>query len=555
MSRQHQHLLILAILVGAVVITFGPAFDATFLNWDDDHNIYENPHIRKLDGPSIKWMFTDLGGDIRYKPLGYLSWALLYAGFGLNPQAYHTANIVLHGLNACLLYLVLRQFRRILPAEFVADQEPESPFLPAVVAAAFWALHPLRVEPVAWACVLPYHLSITFLLLSLHRYFAVDTQKPFLRQPAYWQALAAFFLSLLSFPISIGCIALFLGLAIWPLRQIDISNWTNCRNRRSLTAWLGQSPFWAAAGVAMLIALYGALVRVGHFDPPPTLEEFPVPNRLLQGAYLLCLYALRVFLPWDLRPYYTDLIDFSPVDPRFIISALILLAVVVLAFKWRRRRPWLAALLIAHVGILLPVLGLTSSPHHPSDRHTIAHGILIALGMTAALAAIRNPILRQRSCLAFCLATSVFAIMSRGMCDRWLNELSFFSQLAAELPEGGVRANALMKHGNALARERRYEEAIASYRRARKSAPNFPLAQLPFREGEAYLALNQVDRAIESFRQALLLEPDQTEMWAMLAELLAATGRRTEAISLLQEAIRQHPGVAIFPHLLTKLRP
>ena len=296
------------------------------------------------------------------------------------------------------------------------------------------------------------------------------------------------------------------------------------------------------------------MIRVGHFDPPPTLDEFPLPNRLMQGAYLLCLYASRVFLPWNLRPYYTDLLDFSPGEPRFLICAFVLTGLAILAFRWRGRRPWLAALLIAHVGVLLPVLGLTNSPYHAGDRHTIAHGVLAALGMTAALAAVRDPLLRHRSCLFICLVTALFALVSRQMTHRWQNGISFFTQLAADLPAGGVRANALMKRGNALAQDRRYEEALEAYRQARQSAPNFPLGQLPFREGEAYLALNDVDRAIGAFRQALRLEPEQTRMWALLAELLAATGRNAEAVSLLQEAIRRHPEIPLFPHLLEKLR-
>ena len=174
MSRQQQYILTCAALLGAVLIAFSPALDATFLDWDDDHNIYENPHIRGLNEANLKWMFTDLGGDIRYKPLGYLAWALLYSGFGLDAPAFHTANILLHGLNACLLLLVLTRFLRVLTAGIRVAPDPSPALLPAVVAAAFWALHPLRVEPVAWACVLPYHLSISFLLLSLHRYLQVN---------------------------------------------------------------------------------------------------------------------------------------------------------------------------------------------------------------------------------------------------------------------------------------------------------------------------------------------------------------------------------------------
>src|SRR5437667_5561157 len=86
-------LVLLAVTTGAV---YWRSLGADFVAWDDNINIYRNSHIQGLDGQRILWMFTDTQTALRYKPLSWLAWALLYSWTHLNPFGYHLANVLLH---------------------------------------------------------------------------------------------------------------------------------------------------------------------------------------------------------------------------------------------------------------------------------------------------------------------------------------------------------------------------------------------------------------------------------------------------------------------------
>src|ERR1051325_11497057 len=95
------------ILMVATAMVYWRTLSADFVAWDDDINVYQNPHIQGIDGQRIAWMFTNTQTALRYKPLSWLAWAAIYAHGGLNPFGFHTANVVLHCLNTSLVFLML----------------------------------------------------------------------------------------------------------------------------------------------------------------------------------------------------------------------------------------------------------------------------------------------------------------------------------------------------------------------------------------------------------------------------------------------------------------
>ncbi|PYO52218.1 MAG: hypothetical protein DMD83_26200, partial [Candidatus Rokuibacteriota bacterium] len=146
----------MALVVGAAtVVPFLSALSGGF-NWDDIPNLVENQHYRGLDWTHLKWMFTTtlLG---HYIPLTWLSFGFDYAVGGMNPGGYHLTNVLLHGVNAALVYLVARRLLRAASGGAASprpDGERSGEQLATGVGAAFAALvfgvHPLRVESVAW---------------------------------------------------------------------------------------------------------------------------------------------------------------------------------------------------------------------------------------------------------------------------------------------------------------------------------------------------------------------------------------------------------------------
>jgi protein O-mannosyl-transferase len=129
----------------ATLAVFWPALGHQFLDWDDTMNLVDNPAFRGLGGSHLRWMFTTtLAGH--WIPLTWISFGADYLLWGMNPRGYHLTNVLLHAAAAVTFYFVAR---RILRAATGAGERLLR--LGALAAALFFAIHPLRVESVAWA--------------------------------------------------------------------------------------------------------------------------------------------------------------------------------------------------------------------------------------------------------------------------------------------------------------------------------------------------------------------------------------------------------------------
>src|SRR5262245_12348923 len=128
-----------------VYLAFRSALTAQFVNIDDEALIHTWAPRFQLSGDPIAFAFTttEMG---HYQPLTWLSWTLDFASAGLDPRAYHRTNVLLHATSAMLLYFVVRR----LLATWRPDASRVARTAAAAIATALWAVHPLRVESVAW---------------------------------------------------------------------------------------------------------------------------------------------------------------------------------------------------------------------------------------------------------------------------------------------------------------------------------------------------------------------------------------------------------------------
>jgi hypothetical protein len=144
------------------VVAFLPALSNDFVNWDDDRNLIDNPSHRGLGWTQLSWMFSTFH-EGHYQPLSWLTFAIDYLTWGMNPAGYHLTNLVLHGANAVFFYFVARRLLFVaVPQARVADNWRLS--VSAGFAALLFAVHPLRVESVAWATERRDTLSALFFL-------------------------------------------------------------------------------------------------------------------------------------------------------------------------------------------------------------------------------------------------------------------------------------------------------------------------------------------------------------------------------------------------------
>ncbi len=152
-------MLLCLLLTAVVLVVYNPVIHNGFLNFDDDGYITANAHVKAgLTWATVKWAFTTYNQG-NWHPLTWLSHALDYRLFGLNPAGHHYVNVLLHAVNVVLLFLLLQSatgFR-----------------WRSLMVAALFALHPINVESVAWAAERKNVLSMMFFLLALYAYTVV----------------------------------------------------------------------------------------------------------------------------------------------------------------------------------------------------------------------------------------------------------------------------------------------------------------------------------------------------------------------------------------------
>lgn len=195
---------LLGLLLAAVTVAvYFQVHSHPFFGADDHFYIVNNPYIQSgLTWSTVYWAFTTLK-MVNWIPLTWLSHALDYQLFGLDPAGHHLVNVLLHALNVGLLFWVLKRATGYTGRSFMV--------------AALFALHPINVEPVVWVAELKTMLSTTFLLLAMaaYRWYA---EEPWLSR--YTVVALMFALALMSKPQVIMLPLVLLLWDYWPLQRM-----------------------------------------------------------------------------------------------------------------------------------------------------------------------------------------------------------------------------------------------------------------------------------------------------------------------------------------------
>ena len=371
---------LLPVLIALVTfVPFLPTLDNQFVNWDDDDNLVENPHYRGLGWTHLRWMWTTshIG---HYAPLTWMTFGLDYLLWGMNPVGYHLTNLLLHAANAAVFYLVARRILGLaLPGP--AQRGNVGLAASAAFAALLFAIHPLRVESVAWATERRDVLSGLFYLLTLLVYLRAGEQGERGRS-GYWASVGLFVCALLSKSMAVSLPVVLLILDVYPLRRLGgARGWWGEPARR---IYLEKIPFVLLA----LAASGGAFIPQIEGRNMPSLDELSVLGRLAVSAYGLRFYLWKTVFPVSLSPLY-ELRGQDPLALPFLLSYGVVPAVTALALILRHRLPGLPAAWLAYVVILLPVLGIfQNGPQIAADRYTYLAGLgwalLASAGMLAA---------------------------------------------------------------------------------------------------------------------------------------------------------------------------
>jgi len=458
-TGNRERLVAVAFALVAVVV-YLPAASGGFLIWDDNINLLHNPALEYDWGLFLSWAFTDIETVQRYKPLNWVLWRGVVAWTGLDPAALHLAGILLHAMNSALLFCLVRRF---LSGQAVA--EPAG-MLAAVVATFTWAIHPLRVEPVAWISGLGYPLSAFFALLTLWA-FVTDLQHPSVR--LRWAALAGYALSLLCYPAAAGlpgllfCLGAMHASAGAPPGSVIVG-----ALRR---VW----PYLAASALILgLTLLTRQTTDSGIWRNPVSLDHIGLDVRFLQAFFVWAWPLQKTLVPVGLGPVYPDVWQLTTTSVAAWASVGAVLALTFLA--WKSRHSWPAALplWIGYLALAAPTLGVLDPPFSPADRYSYIPLLPITLLAATGLAAIFSHPGRRIRVGAAALATAASAcllMLTHAELRHWQSAETFFSRAIERL------------------------------------SPHRATADLHWRLGLHYLMMNRPESALGEFEQVLRINP------------------------------------------------
>jgi tetratricopeptide (TPR) repeat protein len=489
-----------------------------FVTLDDYFSLVYRPMVSKgLTWEGVWWALSSVEAD--WHPVTWLSHMLDFSLFGPNAGPQHLVNAGLHAANGVLLFLALRSLSGALWSS-------------ALVAALF-ALHPLRVESVAWMTERKDVLSGLFWMLTLLAYAR------FVRRPSvarYALVAAAFALGLMSKPMLVSLPFVLLLLDVWPLRRLRRGGSGPSVARLLLEKLPLVILAAAAAGVTVLAAYVVGGVR--------SLDQMSRAWRLVNPPIACCTYLYQTLWPTRLAVIYPHpaLIPGTRVGDYLwpaVGAAALLATVTALCIASARRRPYLLVGWLWYLVTLVPVLGIFQVGHQShADRFTylpmIGVYLMITWGVRDACA--RWPGLRLPAVGGAALVLLALAASSWRQIGTWQNSRRLFEHAIAVTDDNYFAHQAL---GAALRASGELQPARPHLEEALRIKPDsaYALEQL----GLLFDQQGDLDGAAEAYEKAVRLSGKTFDARRNLATIRRAQGRRGDEIALLTEAVRYAP--------------
>lgn len=531
------------VIVCAVLATYWSATAGEFLSWDDDINLTTNPHLSPLTAENLRWMATDTSLMRRYIPVAWLGWGLEQAAFGLNARVTHAVNVLFHAINAALVFLIAGKILRLRAA--TNRVAPATALIAAAGAALLWALHPLRVETVAWASGRLYLQATFFLLLATWTYLRSQTDQT--SHPLRWIGLSVtlYALSLFTYPIALGFIAALLLIDLLVTGRLDWRKplWADPTNRHTLRQKI---PFVGAAMLALTATLWARATATGIWAATAehNLDAAVLAQRVMRALYHWLHVLWKPLVPFGLSPVYTDLTEPNPLAAKYLLAA----AGFTLVTGWlalrSRRSPVPFTLWLCHLVFLLPYVGLTEVAHYPNDRYTYVHAILVAI--VAAILAARW--LRPTVTALGAALLVGWAVLAARQTNLWRSDETLFRHAIASVGDDPYRGDLTWRLANTLQKKGRVEDARQLYEETLRIATG-NTARAAAHQGLGILTLEsgKPGEATEHFRQAAAFAPTTVLYLQWYSFALLREGRIQEAWPVIGRGLQLDPAN---PHLL-----
>jgi tetratricopeptide (TPR) repeat protein len=539
-------------MAALAILSFGvfvPALNYPFVTFDDPYYVFLNSNVLcGLTADSFRWAWTSVE-QANWHPLTWLTLQLdatLWRNPDgtVNPHGFHLTSVLLHTANTALLFVVLRAFT--------------GAFWRSAIATLFFAIHPLRVESVAWVAERKDVLSVFFGLLALW------ARAAYLAAPSLWRYLLialALALSLMSKPMMVTLPFLFLVLDWWPLQRA-----------RRLGDWprlvLEQVPLLVMVAVSAVVTY----IAQANYGTVLNLEKMPFHLRLENALVSYVQYLIKSFFPVGLGVFYPHPGTNLPIW-KVVGAAGILVIITLAAIFYRRRAPYLLSGWLWYMGTLVPVIGLVQvGIQSMADRYSYFPQIGILIALCWGVADLATAYAREAAVAAF-VAGAALLVITHAQLAYWRDSVDLFEHT---IRVAGESSTSLVSLGRAYEDKGYLSEALGNYEKAVAGEPDYylglvslggllsrldrPSEGLPYLQkacqveplialghavlGGAYFQLHQLDEAVEEEKKAIDISPQLAIAHCTLGQAETLRGNFDAATESYETSIRLSPRLA-----------
>ena len=538
MQKLPNKYLVCGIYLFLTIITlavFGQICRHDFVDYDDGQYVTRNDHVKNgFSIGSIKWAFTE-PHVANWHPLTSMSHMLDCELFGLNPFGHHLVSLLLHVINTLLLFAILKKITRKI-------------WLSAIVALIF-AIHPLRMESVAWVSERKDVLSGMFWMLTMYAYVRY-AQVPGTKR--YIPVVLFFVLGLMSKPMVITLPFVLLLMDYWPLNRLKVGKQAELKVKNKEpgdeikkfsagTLILEKVPLFllmiASSIVTFIFQRWGGGIN--------NFETWPLRERLSNAAVSYVRYIGKIFYPAKLTPFYPHPGN-SLALWQVILAVMILLAITFIVIRMRRTRPYLLIGWLWFLGTMVPVIGLIQvGSQAMADRYTYipSIGLYIAVVWLVAELTKNNRIMKVTASVLTALIIVSLMLSTFWQLQYWKNNETLFTH-AIDINEN----NYIMQnnYGNFLLGKGQYEQAIKHFSKAIEIKKNYALARENLARAYNDLAValqkeNKIDLAMKNWHAALAMDPNHSKANYNVGLIMCQQGKYDQAINCFKKVLKSQP--------------
>ncbi len=525
---------LIAILVLITILSFSPVKNNDFLNFDDSSLLVKNEIVLgKIEGSQISEALKQQIWTPYYKPLVYISWIMEYHLFGMNPKVFHLDNLFIHILNSLLVFFILS-----IILNRISIDNYKGAYI-SFFAALLFALHPFKVESIAWAVERKDVLFSFFYLLGMLLYLKYLKKKQLL---LLLLVGLCYLFSSLSKSQGITLIAiLFLLDYVWKRvwnKNIIIEKW----------------PIYIVFG--LIIFLFGFIG--GHsaenvintnvmsyvkddglvYDPN-NLISLPEPYKLfLLMNFRFWLFLLHLLFPVKMALVYPGFKIIQAVGWTIHLFPLLSIALLYFIIKNLKKYPVYIFATLFFALSLFPVLTLPGKgTNFLSDRYTYISSFSVLFIISYILI---QKLSLKRSLLLFGLLILFYSVSTYSRVKLWKNDALIWEDNLSKYGDDVQPLNNLARYY--AENVNNLPKALEYLNRSLAYSPN-NLGALLFR-GNVYGMMGEYDKSITDFENVLEKNPGNEEALNGISVGYAITGKKDLAVDNFLKIIKRRPNNA-----------